>query len=116
MERSQARSGMRPSSGQGNASPATASVILERRRPAEGQKVSAARSRGDLERTSVLAQSPIRLRIERLGFLVDELAIDLLDLANIDILANVPRVWIDRHWPARAHPLHALNRGNGLRR
>src|SRR5712671_6426397 len=38
-----------------------------------------------------------------------ELAVDLLDLADINILDDVPRLRIDRYRPARALPFHAFH-------
>src|SRR5262245_40320756 len=38
-----------------------------------------------------------------------ELAVDLLDLADVDVLHDVARVRIDRDRAARAFPLHALH-------
>src|SRR5262249_49963022 len=53
------------------------------------------------------------LDVVELGeFRVPQLAVDLLDLANVDRLHDVARVRIDRHHPARAFPFHALHGGD----
>src|ERR1700746_4055518 len=43
---------------------------------------------------------------------IDELAADLLDLADVDRLHDVAGLGVDRHHPARALPLQALGRRN----
>src|SRR5262245_64866127 len=49
-------------------------------------------------------------RVELRELDVVELAVDLLDLADIDVLDDLAGVRINRDRPARAFPLHALHR------
>src|SRR5262245_38348735 len=51
-------------------------------------------------------------RIELRELDVVELAVDLLDLADIDVLDDLAGVRIDRDRPARALPRHALHRAD----
>src|SRR5215831_2302401 len=48
--------------------------------------------------------------LERRELDILQLAIDLLDLAHVNVLHDVTRVRVDRDRPTRAFPLHALHR------
>src|SRR2546426_3223381 len=59
---------------------------------------------------SLLRLAGILHRLEGREFDVVEFAVDLLDLADIDVLYDVAGFGIDRDRAARAFPLHALHR------
>src|SRR5258707_9662527 len=59
---------------------------------------------------SLLRLAGILHRLEGREFDVVEFAVDLLDLADVDVLDDVAGFWIDRDRAARAFPLHALHR------
>src|SRR5947208_5654955 len=61
-------------------------------------------------RISLLRLAGILHRLEGREFDVVEFAVDLLDLADIDVLYDVAGFGIDRDRAARAFPLHALHR------
>src|ERR1039457_961492 len=72
------------------------------------------RVRGRTPRSPRRATSLLRLAgvldgLEGLEFDVVELAVDLLDLADIDVLHDVAGLRIDRDRAARAFPLHPLH-------
>src|SRR5215212_6677312 len=52
--------------------------------------------------------------LEGRELLIIELAVDLLDLADVDVLHDIARVGVDRDRSARALPLHALDGGHQL--
>src|ERR1700761_8959989 len=56
---------------------------------------------------SLLGLAGILDGIELREFDVVKLAVDLLDLADVDVLHDVTRLGVDRDRPARAFPLHA---------
>src|SRR4051812_17200640 len=60
--------------------------------------------------TSLLGLAGILHRLEGREFDVIEFAVDLLDLADVDVLHDVAGFRIDRDRAARAFPLHALHR------
>src|ERR1700737_1620964 len=71
--------------------------------------------RNDAEGTpSLLGLARILDRLEGRELDVVELAIDLLDLADVDVLHDVAGIRIDRDRPARALPLHPLHRRDQL--
>src|SRR5436305_11825848 len=59
---------------------------------------------------SLLRLAGILHRLEGREFDVVEFAVDLLDLADVDVLHDVTGFRIDRDRAARAFPLHALHR------
>src|SRR6266850_4040114 len=59
---------------------------------------------------SLLGLAGILHRLEGREFYVVEFAVDLLDLADVDVLHDVAGFRIDRDRAARAFPLHALHR------
>src|SRR6266511_2968266 len=59
---------------------------------------------------SLLRLAGILHRLEGREFDVVEFAVDLLDLADVDVLHDVAGFRIDRDRAARAFPLHALHR------
>src|SRR5580704_129382 len=59
---------------------------------------------------SLLGLAGILHRRKRREFDIVEFAVDLLDLADVDVLHDVARLRIDRDRAARAFPLHALHR------
>src|SRR5689334_1404607 len=59
---------------------------------------------------SLLGLAGILDRLEGGEFDVVEFAVDLLDLADVDVLHDVAGFRIDRDRAARAFPLHALHR------
>src|SRR5437879_5774374 len=59
---------------------------------------------------SLLGLAGILNRLEGREFDVVEFAVDLLDLADVDVLDDVAGFRIDRDRAARAFPLHALHR------
>src|SRR4051812_13418572 len=59
---------------------------------------------------SLLGLAGILHRLEGREFDVVEFAVDLLDLADVDVLHDVAGFRIDRDRAARAFPLHALHR------
>src|SRR6266568_1998978 len=59
---------------------------------------------------SLLRLAGILHRLEGREFDVVEFAVDLLDLADVDVLHDVAGFGIDRDRAARAFPLHALHR------
>src|SRR5579864_3703641 len=64
------------------------------------------------QRASLLHLARILHVLEGLELDIVELAIDLLDLADVDILHDVAGLGVDRDGPARAfpcHPLHGLD-------
>src|SRR5438034_5056458 len=64
----------------------------------------------DVERAkSLLGLAGILHRLEGREFDVVEFAVDLLDLADVDVLHDVAGFRIDRDRAARAFPLHALH-------
>src|ERR1035437_8000291 len=72
------------------------------------------RVRGRTPRSPRRATSLLRLAgvldgLEGLEFDVVELAVDLLDLADVDVLHDVAGLRIDRDRAARAFPLHPLH-------
>src|SRR3954462_5982458 len=60
-------------------------------------------------RASLLRLAGILHRLEGREFDVVEFAVDLLDLADVDILHDVAGLGINRDRAARALPLHALH-------
>src|SRR5258705_6584523 len=72
------------------------------------------RVRGGRSRSPTVAPSLLRLAgvldgLEGCEFDVVELAVDLLDLADVDVLHDVAGFRIDRDRAARAFPLHPLH-------
>src|ERR1700761_4907607 len=63
---------------------------------------------------SVLGQSPVGLSLEGAQFLVLEFAVLLDHFPQIDVLADVSRIGIDRYRSAGAGPRHALDRSQRL--
>src|SRR6202011_530099 len=61
-------------------------------------------------RASLLGLAAILDGLERRKLDIVELAVDLLDLADIDVLHDVAGFRIDRDRTARALPLHPLHR------
>src|SRR4051795_3325083 len=61
-------------------------------------------------RASLLRLAGVLYRLEGRELDVVEFAVDLLDLADVDVLDDVAGFGIDRDWAARAFPLHALHR------
>src|SRR5260221_13838288 len=59
---------------------------------------------------SLLRLAGILHRLKSREFDVVEFAVDLLDLADVDVLDDVAGFRIDRDRAARAFPLHALHR------
>src|ERR671939_702056 len=59
--------------------------------------------------TSLLRLAGVLHRLKGLELDIVELAIDLLHLADVDVLHDVARFRIDRDRAARAFPLHALH-------
>src|SRR5262245_13447365 len=58
-------------------------------------------------RASFLGLAGILYRLEGGEFRIVELTVDLLDLADIDVLHDVARLRVDREWAAGAFPLPA---------
>src|SRR6478736_813268 len=81
------------------------------------QTISRQAMAGSSPAASVLAERPVRLSFERLDLLVDQLAVLLADLTQIDVLPDMPGLGIDTDRAARAHPLqafHSLQRLDGI--
>src|SRR5204863_7917569 len=60
-------------------------------------------------RASLLGLAGILHRLEGCEFHIVQFAVDLLDLADVDVLHDVAGFRIDRDRPARAFPLHSLH-------
>src|SRR6266436_5524926 len=63
---------------------------------------------------SLLGLARILDGLEGLELDIIELAVDLLDLADVDVLHDVAGVRIDRDRAARAFPIHPFHRGDQL--
>src|SRR5207247_4198620 len=78
--------------------------------PGMTRRARAERPRSPRPATSLLRLAGVLDGLEGREFNVVELAVDLLDLADVDILHDVAGFRIDRDRPTRAFPLHPLHR------
>src|SRR5882762_3769642 len=85
--------------------------MVRRTRPGISKSRVRANARpGTTASPSLLRLAGILHRLESRELHVVEFAVDLLDLADVDVLDDVAGFRIDRDRAARAFPLHALHR------